>query len=164
MSLGDSSSPEVGGRGLRSADLWSGLVVVGVGVLGLVGGLAIFVPRGLSDYLGPRTFPLGISVALLVLGALLLVRAVRHGDDYVLDRGSLTTLGVVSGSIVAYLAVFELLGFLVATALLLAFLFHYLGEKRIWLAVLAAAVGSTLVTLLFTLGLNVALPVGPLGF
>lgn len=149
---------------LSSADLWAGLGVIALGVVGGIATLDIFVPRGISGFLGPRTFPLAVATALLVLGALLVIRTVirpRPSQDSV---GSMRTLTVLSGAVVGYLVLFQTLGFLLSTFIMLSGMFTYLGERRFWLSATVAAALSVLITIGFRDGLNVALPTGPFGF
>lgn len=151
---------------VRSADIWAGLCVLILGLAAMVASLDIFVPNGsgLTDYLGPRAFPLAVSVALMTLGAVLIGRSVLHPRRSTESLGAIPTLLVMLGAMAAYLALTPVLGFTLSTALLLAGLFLHLGERRVWLAVLVAAGMSGLLTLGFRDGLNVALPIGLFGF
>jgi hypothetical protein len=149
---------------LRGADLWAGLCVAAVGVVGLVASFDIFVPTGLNDYLGPRAFPITISSVLIVFGVTLAVRSLVRSSPASADLGSLSTLAVMCGAVAGYLLVFNALGYTLATTLLLAALFVYLGERRIWLACGAALLLAVATMYLFATGLNVNLPSGPLGF
>ncbi|MPZ97211.1 MAG: hypothetical protein GEU96_20425 [Propionibacteriales bacterium] len=146
----------------RSGDLWAGLAVAVIGGVGLWASFDIFVPTGLNDFLGPRAFPITVSSALVVLGLILSVRAQRSSAPP--DFGSVRVLSVVGVAVVGYLAVFELVGFFLATTAFLAAMFVYLGEARLWLAGSLAVVLALAVTLGFSQGLNVALPTSPLGF
>ena len=149
-------------RGL-TGDFWAGALVSLVGVVGLVGALDIFVPTGLNDHLGPRLFPFTISVLVIALGLALAARALVRGSTTPADTGSLRALALLVGLSTAYLLLFVGIGFFLATAAFLAATFWYLGERRLWVTLGAAAVVALLVTLAFTRLLNVALPIGPLG-
>lgn len=132
----------------------------------MVASLNIFVPggSGLADFLGPRAFPMAVSVALMTLGAVLVARSILRPRPSTENFGAVPTLLVLVGAIAGYVALTPVVGFTLSTFLLLAGLFLHLGERRIWLAVLVAAVMSMLITIGFRDGLNVALPVGPFGF
>jgi putative tricarboxylic transport membrane protein len=149
-------------RGL-TADFWAGAVVALVGAVGLVGALSIFVPTGLNDYLGPRLFPISISLLVIGMGLALAARTLVVGSTTRPDTGSLRALAILVSLSTVYLVLFIAIGFFLATACFLTATFWYLGERRLWLAMGAAAVVATLVTLTFTRLLNVALPIGPLG-
>lgn len=149
-------------RGL-TGDFWAGAVVVLVGAVGLVGALDIFVPTGLNDHLGPRLFPISISLLVIAMGLALAARSLLVGATTRPDTGSLRALAILVGLSTVYLALFVAVGFFLGTACFLAATFWYLGERRPWLTLGAAAVVATVVTLAFTRLLNVALPVGPLG-
>ena len=163
MTAADTAPHAVRGARSRTAEFWAGVLVALVGGAGLVGALKIFVPMGLNDYLGPRLIPITVSALVIVLGLALMLRTLLRGPTFTTDPGSLRTLAVLLAITAVYLLLFGLLGFLLATVCFLAATFVYLGESRLWVALLAAAVVATLVTLAFTHALNVALPVGPLG-
>lgn len=158
-----SDSAAAPGR-LRSADLWAGLCVTALGVVALVASFDIFVPTGLNDSLGPRTFPIVISLLVMALGVVLSLRSLVRNGSTAADLGTRSTLVVMSVALAGYLALFGVLGFLLATVVFLTALFLYLGERRLWFAVVAAALISVAVSAAFTMGLNVALPRGLLGF
>ena len=147
-----------------SADLWAGACITGLGVVGLVAALDIFVPTGSADILGPRTFPITISALLVILGATLSIRALLRSEPVLPDIGRASTLLVMSAALAGYLVLFGLLGFLLSTVVFLAGLFFYLGERKIWIGLLAAVVLAVAIDAAFSIGLNVALPRGLLGF
>ena len=149
---------------LSSADLWAGLGVTALGVVGGIAALDIFVPRGISGFLGPRSFPLTVAAALLVLGAILVIRTVIRPRPSQESVGSRRTLAVLSGAIVGYLVLFQALGFLLSTFMMLSGTSTYLGERRFWLSATVVGALSVLITIGFHNGLNVALPTGPFGF
>lgn len=148
---------------LHSADLWVGVGVIAVAVIAAIAALDIFIPRSLSGFLGPQVFPLFLAGGLAVLGAVLVARTVirpRHTSENV---GSKQDLLVLIGAIAVYLVLFQVLGFVLSTFLLLAPMFYYLGERKIWVTVIVAAGLSVAVMLAFREGLNVNLPIGPFG-
>lgn len=148
---------------LRTADFWTGLGLVGLGAIWANEALAIYAPPFFSDLLGPRAFPVGLSVSIATLGAVILVRSVARGAERA-DVGELRVLGTVAASIIAYALLFRVIGFIVATFLFLAFIFTYLGERRYWLTVGIALAITAALYLGFGLGLHVNLPRGPFGF
>jgi hypothetical protein len=142
---------------------------------------------------GPGFFPLVLSAALCAVAAALLLNGWRRrawvtssavalpamrepasaaeqaaavtdapaADSHEpLDRSKLVA---TVAAFVAYIAVFERLGFIVATVGFLAFLFGALARYR-WPLAIAAAVGVTVVAhLVFDVGLQLRLPRGILG-
>jgi putative tricarboxylic transport membrane protein len=149
---------------LKAADIWAGLCVVTLGVVGLVAAFDIFVPRGFNDFLGPRAFPISISALLVVLGLTLSGRSVTRSENTPPDVGSRTTLLVMSVALAGYLMLFNVLGFTLATVIFLTALFMFLGERRAWVAGVAAVAVALATMAVFSSALNVNLPRGPFGF
>lgn len=149
---------------LRSADLWTGIALAAVGALGLVGSLSISAPRGLVGLIGPRVYPLTVSVLLILLGVVLLVRAVLTSTPGRADFGRHSTVAVVIAVLVGFAVLFQLLGFVIAAFAMLAVLYRFLGERRLWLALLVAAGTAVVIYLGFAEGLGVALPATTFGF
>jgi putative tricarboxylic transport membrane protein len=148
---------------LHSADLWTGLAVTAVGAVGLVGSLTISAPRGLSGLLGPRVYPLTVSVLLILLGVVLVVRAALAAAPVHADFGRHSTILVVIAVLVGFALLFQVLGFLLSAFLMLAVLYRFLGERRLWLVLLVAAGTAAAIYLGFRDGLGVDLPTTPFG-
>lgn len=122
---------------------------------------------------GPGFFPLVLAIALLLVSLALLAQAWRGhraaasgppsaGDDGVARRPWALVATVVAFA--TYIAVLEPLGFVLATAALLAFLFGALAHYR-WPIAIAASVVVTFVSyLVFNTWLQVRLPAGPWGW
>ncbi|MFE3457001.1 tripartite tricarboxylate transporter TctB family protein [Nocardiopsis aegyptia] len=130
----------------------------------------------------PSTLPRWLGVALLVLGVLLFFQ--RKPEEAVAESGGETAdepqeggeprlgrlddprleIGLFVGALIAYIAVFELLGFILSTALYLGSMTWYLGYRR---HLVNAVVALTLPFAFYagmTWGLDVTLPSGPLPF
>jgi len=147
----------------RLVDFWTGLALVLVGAVYAYGSEEIFVPLMGSDLLGPRAFPLGIGVVLALLGTLIMLRTILSGGEDG-DFGSPRVLVILVSASAAYILTLLPLGYLVSTTLFLAFLFNYLGERRIWMTGLIS-VGVTLALYVtFHRLLHVALPPGIFSF
>ncbi len=150
-------------RAVKSADLWVGMVLVALGAVCVWGAASMFVPRVMSDVVGPRVFPMMLGVLLVIEAAVIWARAVLRGSDKV-EIGRLGMLGAVIGSSILYLFLIGYLGYVASSALFLVFLFYFLGERRHWLTVAVALA----IVLAFYVGfgnfLGVSLPKGPLGF
>jgi putative tricarboxylic transport membrane protein len=116
---------------------------------------------------GPALFPGIVGALLLVLGLVLVVRALRARGRPVAAgvtagrQGVLRALAVV-GLVVAYLLLAEVLGFLLTMVVLLFLLMWLLGARPLGAAVAAAAT-TAIVVLLFQELLFVPLPTGLLG-
>jgi putative tricarboxylic transport membrane protein len=121
---------------------------------------------------GPGFFPLVLSVALVVAGVALLVVAARDrrrepGDpeDLAAERGPARRVALVATivALAVYIAVFERVGFVIATTALLAFLFTVVARYRWPVAVGAGLLIALLARLVFDTWLQVRLPPGLLG-
>lgn len=149
----------------QMGDLISGGVLTGLGVY------IVLQARG-WDYLapdgpGPGFFPIWYGIALIALSVVLMFQSVsrraaaaRAGTAWREVSRALGAWAVLAASI----ALLKPLGFLLSFALL-TFVVVSLIYRRPLLHGLAAGVGGPLMFyLLFPLALNVALPVGVLGF
>jgi putative tricarboxylic transport membrane protein len=126
---------------------------------------ALQVPLGSFRMPGAGFLPLflglvlaGLSVALLVQG---LVNPPRGATRVWPERPEVLYL---VGSIVAATWLFERVGFPVAMALFLGVAMRVLGTKSWTTVVVAALVGSAASYVVFSRGLQIALPSGPLRF
>jgi putative tricarboxylic transport membrane protein len=125
----------------------------------------------IGDPLGPKAFPVLLGIALLCATALLVI---EHWKDAKSappspkksvkpDRRHLPVLGVVVIWIAVYFAVFETLGYIVATTVFLLALMAWFNRGK-WLAnVLSAALFSIGSFVMFA-WLDVTLPRGVLAF
>ncbi|SMB92895.1 tripartite tricarboxylate transporter TctB family protein [Deinococcus hopiensis] len=154
--------------GLSVPDL---LVALGVTLLGgllLLGSLQI--PFGINAVVGPRAFPLIVSVGLTALGMLLTVNVLRGGraepaaeEDTDLDAPvHLSAAGIILGGFLLGAVLLPTLGFVGGTAIMYFSVAYAFGERRLPL-MLGVALAVALVTyLVFTRGLGLSLPPGVL--
>jgi len=143
----------------------------------LVGGLALLAFAGLyfqqsfsirtgfaPDRLGPAAYPRLLAIALAVMAAALLVRAVRGRSDP--SPPPPMRAGIFAGAValmVGYALALPSAGFLLATPVLLGAVIWLLG-LRDWPRLLGTALGMTAVLyVVFVRALKVLLPMGPLG-
>lgn len=125
--------------------------------------------------IGARTFPLLVGGIMLAVSLILIWQQFRPAaaageeavvdDEIDIDQNAVTdwpaTL-VVIGSILAFIAAFEPLGFVIAVALFLFGLSTFFSPKQ-WITNLIVAVGFAVgAFVLFTQGLSIQLPNGPL--
>jgi putative tricarboxylic transport membrane protein len=151
-------------RDLVAAAALLGLAAIYYGLARNLGATA------LSDSVGPAGLPLAYAAALgglgLVLGVVTLLRQESRVDPVGSppDRG---TRGIVyriwraAGSLtigIAYLVLFALIGYVFATALAVAVMAIYQGERRPLRVVLVASIGAGVLFALFDLLLGVPMP------
>jgi len=115
---------------------------------------------------GPGFFPMWYGMLMMVLSLMLVVRAVlqpgaakKPVDWHGVGR-ALTVWAVFTASI----ALMKLLGFLIAFGLLTLFVVAVVYGRPLKVAIAAAAGNMAGFYLVFTLALQLNLPVGPLGF
>jgi putative tricarboxylic transport membrane protein len=153
---------EGGARG--SGDLWSGLALALLGI-------TIVVQAWQWEYLGPEGpgpgfFPLWYGMAILALSALLVVSywrgasRPRNAIEWVRVGRALSAWLALAVSV----ALFKVLGFVVAFALLTYFMVAVMYRRPHKTALLAAAASGAGFYLVFDLALGLALPSGILGF
>lgn len=114
-----------------------------------------------SDTLGPRAYPLLLAAVLVGLSLVKVVRP-RQGTALAMpDRASLIGIGLAVTSFVFYALLLEPVGFLVSTAVEVAFLCAVYGAT--WRqALLTGVITSGLLYGLFDLLLDLHLPAGTL--
>ncbi len=147
---------------MRRADLLIGLALLVFAVVYFEQSFAI--TRGFaSDRLGPAFFPRLLALALAVLAATLVVRAVMGRSD---PSRPPAVRSRVFAAVLVLLAAYALLlpsaGFLLATPLMLGTVIWLLGLRR-WPSLVGTALGVTATLyLVFGRALHVLLPIGPL--
>ncbi|WP_344856893.1 tripartite tricarboxylate transporter TctB family protein [Planomonospora alba] len=143
------------------------LVVVGLGVFVLVGTADVTAASSALG-LGPRFFPVLIGVALLLIGVFYTADVLRggHGDPEESEDvdaaapADWKTVVRVSAVFLAFAGLVDLLGWIIAGALLFFGLATVLGAEHRLRAGVLAIVLSTLSYLAFVKGLGVTLPAG----
>ncbi len=125
----------------------------------------------IGDPLGPRAFPYLVGAGLLVSAAWLLLEIIQEkkasqpapADPSGGDQRHLVLIAAVVAWMAIYFAVFEWLGFLVATPVFLLVMMAYLNRGK-WLANVSTVVVFTVGTyFLFSKVLGVSLAKGLLG-
>jgi hypothetical protein len=151
---------------MRGADRTAGAVLLALAVAFGAGALKQYAYWGPNGP-GPAFLPFWLGVVMAVLATLLFVGALRAkdpGDDWFPTGEGLRRLGLVLGATVAYVALLNVLGMVVATVLFLVALMRVL-DRCGWpltLSVALATAGS--IYLVFSRWLKVPLPTGMLGF
>ena len=151
-------------RTQRSADIVSGGALTLLGFVVLVA--ASQITGGMEERLPPRTLPNIVGAALLVGGLALIWEAWRY-------RGPETPVGwprwsgmlrnlVTLGALAAFVALLELLGTPLATALFVFGLVWYLRKRGGLSALLIGLICGAAIHLLFIQFLELSLPLGTL--
>ncbi|MEU6642313.1 tripartite tricarboxylate transporter TctB family protein [Saccharomonospora sp. NPDC046836] len=106
---------------------------------------------------GPGLWPLIVSVAMVVVSAVLIVQSAPTGEEERFGRESLV-VGVGVLSLLGYAFLFELVGFEIPTVALLVLWLKVLGRESWRVTIAVSLVASTAIYLLFIAGLGVSLP------
>lgn len=141
-------------------DVWTGFVLASLGIIIVYQSSRIFRPPALTDALGPRTFPLALGAALVVLGTLLAVRGRRRERSGPLDFGDWAVAARLGVGLAAYIVLLPRLGFLLTNVLVLWYMFYTLGERRHVRSAATAALFTAALFALFVYGLRIPLPGG----
>jgi putative tricarboxylic transport membrane protein len=117
----------------------------------------------LADEVGADGVPKMLAVALGILGAVTVLRsrtvAIEADDEGDTDRPHLRALGLLTIGVL-FAALLSPLGYLLATAGLIAGVTAYAGQKPDWRLAVAAIGGSAVLWLIFDRIFGVSLPRG----
>jgi putative tricarboxylic transport membrane protein len=115
---------------------------------------------------GPAFLPFWLGLVMAILAMMMLVRSIKEKNPGAawLPRGEgLRDLLVVLGATVAFIALLNVTGMVLGTALYLAGLVWYLGRHRWWVTLAVAAAAAGFNWLVFVRWLRVPMPEGMLG-
>jgi putative tricarboxylic transport membrane protein len=120
--------------------------------------------------MGPRVFPVLISVTLIVLGVLFIVETLRGADEQLEEHVATEQrtadhrqAAIIVGLLVAYTLAFNRLGYVVATPLFIAAASRALGSRRLLRDVVVGAAIGVVAFVVFTKWLSIKLPTGVMG-
>ncbi|BDZ40642.1 tripartite tricarboxylate transporter TctB family protein [Microbacterium suwonense] len=143
------------------------LLMLVLGVLALIGAFSIHVPVGIQ--VGPRVFPIAVSVLLIGTALAVVIGALRgdraepeDGED--IDPNAATdwiTLAKIVAALVAHLLLIDVIGWAPAAAVLFGIVAWALGAKRWWLGFIIGLVVALAVQVVFGGLLGLSLPWGP---
>lgn len=155
-------------RGAQTGELLLSLGLIALGSLVLYETHTIAETTSYSG-VGPRLFPYLIGIGLAACGAVLAWQALSGGWRHVpIDDSHATpdwiAYGVISAGIVLQMVVIASAGFILASALMFVLIARGYGSRRVLRDALIALVLTTVVFLIFTKGLGLTLPKGPLGW
>lgn len=114
---------------------------------------------------GPGMFPAVLSLALIVLGALVVITRVRgNPEDFpefqTLSRDELRRVGIVIVGVTVSVVLLPIAGYFLSTLALVAFLLYGVERLRSWGALLTVVAMPVIFFLLFVVVLRVRLPGG----
>ena len=152
---------------MKKADQWSGLVLLIVA--GLICWGAILLPYGTIHNPGPGFFPLwlGIIQGAMAIGLMLKTTWQKEGAkalrDLLAEKIRWDKVLFVLIALILYGSLMNILGYLIVTFLLLAFLLRYI-EPHPWRLVIGwTLIGSVGSWVVFDLWMKLRLPKGFLG-
>lgn len=156
----------VEGRRINRGDVWSGGVLAALGVY-------VIAQARQWDYLapdgpGPGFFPMWYGVALVVLSlGMVLARFVKPDAEGARSPGKWNEVGrALAGwaAFAAAAALLKVLGFVLAYALLSMFVVCVMYRRPLVTGLLVGVLGAGAFYIVFSLALDVTLPIGVLGF
>lgn len=150
---------------IKAADLWPGLLLLGLGIY-ILANVPQWTVIG-EDGPGPGLFPLIEGIAIVALSVLLIVISLsrRSASEPLIENvlNCWRSLATWAALMVSALLL-NVLGFLVSFGLLTLFMVTVMYQRSL-LVGLAVAFGSSLgFYLFFTAALGVRLPIGMIGF
>jgi putative tricarboxylic transport membrane protein len=149
----------------NSADLWSGLAFAALGAY-------ITAEAWQWEYLGPEGpgpgfLPLWYGIAMLALSLGLVAANAMRERDPAAPTVAWGEIGRALGvwlALVACIAMFKLIGFVISFGILCFFIVAVMYRRPLALAAMVALAGSAGFYVLFPFALGVALPAGVFGF
>ena len=151
---------------LKQHAVQDGLVVTVLGIAFLIYSIVQFqgVAHKVNWMMSPYLFPIMIAAVAILLGVGMIREAAYAGGDAKDgDNGRRTLVKVRDAFVVVVLAIaydvaLRYIGFLAATAVYLALMTLFLGERKWYVIVLVAVISPLALYAIFKLGLNVRLP------
>jgi hypothetical protein len=141
-------------------DFWSGVLFTGFGVFAIVAGSKYTL--GTAARMGPGYFPRILGILLVVLGLVLLLRAiVASSDGDAIPRWKLKPTLLIIGGVIVFGYIVQWLGMALATVILIVLTSAASHEFRPKEAVVSGVLLAALASAVFVLGLGVQLPLWP---
>lgn len=149
-------------RTLRTADLVTGALAIGVGLVTLAASRSIKAMAGES--LDPRTLPMMVGWAMILAGAGIIYSGWRYRGVPVPvhwpNNDGVRRLVVTALLLLLYVALIEPIGFPIVTAVFVAAHSWYLGRYRPWATLLAGLATGIVVYYVFMQLLELTFPLG----
>ncbi len=147
---------------MRNADRVTAALLLAFAVAFSVGALKSYQWWG-SGGPGPAFMPFWLGLVMAVLAVMMLIRSLREqnpGESWFPRGEGRRDLLVVLAATVAYIALLNVTGMIIGTAIYLAILVRYLGRHR-WWVIAAVALGAAFFNwLVFVHWLHVPMPEG----
>ncbi|GKX29684.1 hypothetical protein SH1V18_21640 [Vallitalea longa] len=146
---------------MKKGNIVSGCIVIFIGVY--VFFMTAGFPEGSNNVPGPAFFPRILAIIAIVLGAILVVQALINKADVEkinLHDENAKKSYITMGIIAIYLILFNKIGFLLLTPLLLFILIRFYGMKSIWKNAVISIMVTSVVYGVFVSLLSVPLPMG----
>ena len=116
----------------------------------------------IGDPLGPKAFPIFLGALMSLLGISLLIKPEKGANARLFGKTSLGAI-ILAGILAVYGFGIEWIGYPIATVIFLLVATRILGERS-WITGILLSVGLSIgVFALFTLVLDIRLPLGPIG-
>jgi hypothetical protein len=139
-------------------DFWSGLLFIAIGAAAIL--LASKYAIGSAARMGPGYFPRVLGILLIVLGAILALRAFKL-DGPPLPRWKWRPTVVVLGSVVLFGAIVQPVGIALSTVILIVGASMASPEFRPRESLIAGVLLAALAVGVFVIGLKLQLPIWP---
>ena len=139
-------------------DFWSGVIFVAIGVASIV--LGSKYTLGSAARMGPGYFPRILGILLILLGAIIALRAFRLKGPP-LPQWKWRPTVVVLGSVVLFGAIVQSVGIAISTVILIVGASAASPEFRPREALIAGVLLATLAVGVFVIGLKLQLPIWP---
>ncbi|HEV3010640.1 MAG TPA: tripartite tricarboxylate transporter TctB family protein [Burkholderiales bacterium] len=147
---------------MRSADRVTAALLLALSVAFSAGALKYYSWWG-SGGPGSAFLPFWLGIVMALLALMLLVRSLKEknpGEAWLPRGEGLRNMVVVLGATVLFVALLNVLGMVLGTALYLAGLIWYLGRHRWWVTVAIAVAAAGFNWLVFVHWLRVPFPEG----
>jgi putative tricarboxylic transport membrane protein len=147
---------------VRSADRVTAALLLAFAVSFAAGALKSYQWWG-SGGPGPAFMPFWLGVVMALLALMMLVRSLQEknpGDAWFPRGEGLRDMAVVLAATVAYIALLNVTGMIIGTALYLAVVIRYLGRHAWWITLAIALGAAGFNWLVFVHWLHVPMPEG----
>ena len=139
-------------------DFWSGVIFVVIGIFVILWGLRY--SMGTAARMGPGYFPRILGILMILLGAILALRALRLRGEPITKWKWRPTI-VVLGSVVLFGAIVQSVGVALSTVILIVVSSAASHEFRPIEALIAGVALAALAVGVFVVGLKLQLPIWP---